>query len=101
MSENEQSLTVATALIAGPEAQDAALRSVIHLWAKAKTSESAFRHEDLVRKKQEAVVSFFTFVCKKPGEVDELDVERWLEHLRAQKLKPATVYARASFLSSF
>ena len=101
MSENEQSLTVATALIAGSEAQDAALRSVIHLWAKAKTSESAFRPEDLVRKKREAVESFFSFVGKNPGEVDELDIERWLERLREQKLKPATVYARVSFVSSF
>ncbi len=27
--------------------------------------------------------------------------ERWLEHLREQKLKPAPVYARVSFVSSF
>ena len=101
MSENEQLLTTTMALLAGFEAQEAALRSVIHLWAKAKTSESAFRHEDLVRKKQEVVASFFSFVGKNPGEVDALDVERWLERLREQKLKPATVYARVSFLSSF
>ncbi len=54
-----------------------------------------------MRKKWEAVASFFSFVSKNPGEVDELDVERWLKHLREQKLKPATVYARVSFLSSF
>ncbi len=100
MDEIKQSLVVATALIAGSEAQNAALRSAIDLWAKAKTSESAFRHEDLVRKKREVVESFFSFIGKSPGEVDELDVQRWLEHLR-EKLKPATVYARISFLSSF
>jgi len=38
---------------------------------------------------------------KNPGEIDELDVARWLDRLREQKLKPATVYARISFLSSF
>ena len=38
---------------------------------------------------------------KSPGEIDELDVARWLDRLREQKLKPATVYARVSFLSSF
>jgi len=100
MDEIKQSLVVATALIAGSEAQNAALRSAIDLWAKAKTSESAFRHEDLVRKKREVVESFFSFIGKSPGKVDELDVQRWLEHLR-EKLKPATVYARISFLSSF
>lgn len=98
---DKQSLTVAPALIVRSEAQDVALRHAIHLWAKAKTSESAFRHEDLVRKKGEAVESFFSFVGKIPGEVDQLDVERWLERLRERKLKPATVYARVSFLSSF
>ncbi|MBA3246712.1 MAG: tyrosine-type recombinase/integrase [Pyrinomonadaceae bacterium] len=53
-----------------------------------------------MRKKREVVESFFSFIGKSPGEVDELDVQRWLEHLR-EKLKPATVYARISFLSSF
>jgi len=101
MNQKEQSLAVTSALMAGSVAQDAALRSAIHLWAKAKTSESAFRHQDLVRKKREVVQSFFSFVGKSPGEVDELDVERWLERLGERKLKPATVYARVSFVSSF
>lgn len=101
MNKKEHSLTLTTALQSGSEAQNAVLRSAIHLWAKSKTSESAFRHEDLVRKKREVVESFFSFVGKNPGEVDELDVERWLKRLREQKLKPATVYARVSFLSSF
>lgn len=101
MSENEQPLALRTALITGSEVQNAALRSAINLWAQAKTSESALRHEDLVRKKREAVESFFSFVGKNPGEVDELDVQCWLERLREQKLKPSTVYARVSFLSSF
>ncbi len=101
MDEDEQLLVVKTALVADSEAQNATLRSAIHLWAKSKTSESAFRHEDLVRKKREAVESFFSFVNKNPGDVDGLDIERWLERLRKHKLKSATIYARASFVSSF
>jgi len=71
------------------------------LWARTNTSESVFRRDDLIRKKQEVVGSFFSFIGKTPGEIDELDVARWLDYLREQKLKPATVYARVSFLSSF
>ncbi len=60
------------------------------------------RRSELVRKKSEAVRAFFAFVEKNPGEVDEQDVRAWTEHLRRErKMKPPTVYARLSFLSSF
>ncbi|MCA1625922.1 MAG: tyrosine-type recombinase/integrase [Acidobacteria bacterium] len=101
MDREDQSLTPETALTAKADLKNAALRSVIQLWAGARTAESSFRRDELIRKKQEAVESFFVFTNKSPGEIDELDVARWLERLREQKLKPATVYARVSFLSSF
>lgn len=75
---------------------------VITLWAAARTGEAAVRRAELVRKKSEAVATFFSFVRKRPGEADEHDVSRWDESLRrVRELSPATVYAWLSFLSSF
>ncbi len=90
-----------TALVPAATLQKSALRSAIRLWADARTSDSVFRRGDLIKKKQEAVETFFAFIDKTPGEVDDLDVARWVERLRQQKLKPATLYARISFVSSF
>ena len=90
-----------TALTPKSDVHSAALRSAIELWAGARTAASAIRRHDLIRKKQDVVESFFNFVDKRPGEVDDLDVARWIQHLREQRLKPTTVYARVSFLSSF
>jgi len=101
MEDNDQKVTSDTFPLVRKDFKSAVLRSAIHLWASAKTAESVFRREQLINKKQEAVESFFAFSGKSPGEVDELEVHRWLERLREQKLKPATVYARVSFLSSF
>lgn len=81
--------------------RQSALRGAVELWSQAKTAEDAFRREDLLRKKREAVESFFRHAGKAPGEVDEFDVRRWMNWLKEQKLNPATVYARVSFLSSF
>lgn len=59
------------------------------------------RRDELLRKKQGAIESFFGHVGKSPGTVDEIDVSRWIAWMNEQKLRPATVYARVSFLSSF
>jgi len=101
MNGEDQKSTSETALLARTDFKSAALRNAIRLWAGARTSESVFRREQLIKKKQEAVETFFAFIGKSPGEADELDVQRWLERLREQELKPATVYARVSFISSF
>ena len=101
MEDKDQKVTSETFPLVRKDLKSAVLRSAVHLWASAKTAESVFRRDQLIKKKQEAVESFFAFSGKNPGEVDELEVHRWLERLREQKLKPATVYARVSFLSSF
>ncbi len=102
MSEKEPSNGQFVVLMSADESREAVLRSVICLWAAARTGETTVRRSDLVRKKSEAVAAFFSFVGKNPGEVDEQDVSRWAEHLRGEReLKPPTVYARLSFLSSF
>ncbi|MDQ3684790.1 MAG: tyrosine-type recombinase/integrase [Acidobacteriota bacterium] len=97
----DQSLTNQSALVPPSDSRQVVLQSAIHLWSKSRTSESVVRRDELIKKKCDAVAAFFQLVGKSPGEVDELDVERWLERLREQRLKPATVYARVSFLSSF
>ena len=90
-----------TALVQEQAFRQSALRSAIELWSQARTAESVFRRDDLLRKKQEAVESFFRHVGKAPSDADELDVRRWMDWLKEQKLSPATLYARVSFLSSF
>jgi len=102
MTEKQTSESQIVSLVSSDESREAVLRSVIHLWAAARTGETTVRRSDLVRKKSEAVASFFSFIQKNPGEVDEQDVRAWAEHLRRErKLLPPTVYARLSFLSSF
>lgn len=77
-----------------------ALLGAIRLWAESFTS-AGERHHDLVRDKTAAVEDFFRFAGKHPGEVRPRDVQEWLKALVARGLKPNTVYARASRLSSF
>ncbi len=102
MSEYKPSGSQNTALVPAEESRETVLRSVIALWAGARTGEDTVRRNELVRKKSKSVAAFFSFIRKKPHEVDERDVRAWAEYLRDErKLKPQTVYARLSFLSSF
>jgi integrase len=91
----------AFALIHSPEAFQSALRAASLLWAEATTSAVTPRRADLLRDKQQAVQAFFAFVNKPPQAVSPQDVHAWRGQLEAQQLKPATVYARLSRLSSF
>lgn len=102
MSKNEGSDEHQIALVAVDEGREAALRGVIGLWATSRTGETTVRRADLVRKKSVAVAAFFSHVKKKPHDVDEQDVQAWAEYLSSERmLKPQTVYAHLSFLSSF
>lgn len=79
----------------------AALRNALRLWASAVTSASSEQRVELLRYKQRVVESFFVHAKgKSPAEISSQDVEEWRDEL-ARTLKPATVYARVSFLSSF
>jgi integrase len=71
------------------------------LWAEATTASTSLRRDELAHDKREAANSFFSFVGKHPSEVTPLDVTEWRRELEARNLKPATVYARLSRLSSF
>lgn len=90
-----------TAIALRGKAYEAALRNAVALWAEATTASTSLRRDELAHDKREAANSFFSFVGKHPSEVTPLDVTEWRRELEARNLKPATVYARLSRLSSF
>jgi integrase len=90
-----------TALVPAGGEHTPALRNAIRLWADSSTVPDSARREDLLRDKQRAVTAFFLFAKKHPGEVIPQDVKNWQASLEADGLRPATIYVRVSFLSSF
>lgn len=90
-----------TAIALRGKAYEAALRNAVALWAEATTSPTSLRKDELAHDKREATNSFFSFMGKHPSEVTPLDVTEWRRELEARNLKPSTVYARLSRLSSF
>src|SRR5215216_1962394 len=89
------------ALVPAGEGKEFALRTALHLWATATTDAESHCRKDLLRAKQQAAADFFLHCGKLPGAVRPDDVEAWRESLEERGLKPATVYARLSRLSSF
>jgi site-specific recombinase XerD len=77
-----------------------ALRGAISLRAMATTSESE-RRQDLLRDKQQIVLSFFRHTGKRPSEVEPSDVQQWLRDLEGKGARPGTTYQHACLLSSF
>ena len=58
-----------------------ALATVIALWADARTDPTSSRRRDLIRDKQRAVMDFFDWCGKAPGQVSETDVKLWQQEL--------------------
>lgn len=79
----------------------AGLRSAVGLWADATSRTESPRLSDLRRDKRRAVESFFTFVRKRPGDVEPDDVAEWRASLEERGLSPNSIYTRMSLLSSF
>jgi integrase/recombinase XerC len=79
----------------------AALRNAVSLWAEQNTRPETLARPEKLRDKITAVISFFDFSGKHPGEVTPEDVSRWRERMESRSLKPATVYARVSRVSAF
>lgn len=77
-----------------------ALYGAIQLWAENSTS-AGDRYKDLVRDKRVAVENFFRLTGKHPAEIRPRDVRAWREVMESRELKPNTVYAQISRLSSF
>lgn len=78
-----------------------ALLNAVALWADGSTVAESARRYDLLRDKQRALESFFSFTGKHVSEVRPLDVKAWQAHLEEKGLKASTIYARTCFLSSF
>lgn len=78
-----------------------ALRNALRLWAGAVTSASSEQRDNLMRYKQRVVAAFFTHAGEKSlADISAQEVAAWRDEL-GKHLRPATVYARVSFLSSF
>ena len=77
------------------------LYNALSLWADSTTHATSLRRKELIHDKFSAVAGFFSFINKHPSDVTPLDIRSWRSSLEAQNLKPATIYARISRLSSF
>jgi integrase len=83
------------------QAEGLALMNAIRLWANSSTLVESSRRDDLLRDKQKALDSFFSFVKKHPAEVRPSDIQAWQAELGGKGLRASTIYARICFLSSF
>src|SRR5215210_5637319 len=92
--------TAASEALAAPDPV-AALRNAVALWAEQNTRPETLARGEKLRDKVSAVISFFDFSAKHPGEVTPEDVSRWRREMETKGLKPATVYARVSRVSAF
>ncbi|MBA3240475.1 MAG: tyrosine-type recombinase/integrase [Acidobacteria bacterium] len=90
----------ATQALSHPD-QEAAIRNAVLLWAEQNTRPEALDRKQKLRDKVSAVTSFFDFSGKHPGEVTPEDISRWRREMETRGLKPPTVYARVSRISSF
>jgi integrase len=79
----------------------AVLCNAVSLWAERNTRSETLDRRDKLKDKVSAVVSFFDFAGKQPGDATPEDVSRWRSEMEARGLKPATVYARISRVSAF
>jgi integrase/recombinase XerC len=101
MSEEANSGSEQTALARGELHNAVALRHAAALWADATTGTASPRRHDILRDKQNVIISFFSAVKKSPAEVTPVDVKGWQSSLEAGGLAPSTVYYRLCHLSSF
>ena len=93
--------TPATTALALGDGRQAVLRTAVELWATSSTGVSSRRRGEVLQNKRKVVEAFFDWVKKSPRDVEPGDVRAWCERMREEGKRPATVYARVSFLSSF
>jgi integrase len=86
--------------LAAPD-PEVALRKAVNLWAEQNTRPETLARAEKLKDKVAAVISFFDFADRHPGEVAPEDVSRWRAEMERRGLKPATVYARVSRVSAF
>jgi integrase len=90
----------ASQVLAAPDPA-AVLRNAVTLWAEQNTRPETLARAEKLRDKVSTVTSFFDFAGKLPGDIMPEDVSRWRAEMEGMGLKPATVYARVSRLSTF
>jgi site-specific recombinase XerD len=87
-----------------------ALTRAVQLWAQATTNSASRRYHDLIHDKCQALLAdgeggtaagFFAYSRRLPHQVSPMDVQAWQTYLAEMQLRPATIYARVSRLSSF
>jgi integrase/recombinase XerD len=77
------------------------LSESIELWANSSTGSTVRRRNEMLRKKRTAIERFFAAIKRDPGEVTPTHIKAWCDKLANDGLRPATIYARVSFVSSF
>jgi site-specific recombinase XerD len=93
--------TAAPSEALAPPDPEIALRNAVNLWAEQNTRLETLARAEKLKDKIAAVISFFDFADKHPGEVTPEDISRWRQVMERRGLKPATVYARVSRVSAF
>src|SRR5215213_7702291 len=88
-------------MLAPGDGREAILQTAVELWAGASTGVSSRRRGEVLQNKRKVVEAFFDWVQKSPRDVEPADVSGWCERMREEGKRPATIYARVSFLSSF
>jgi site-specific recombinase XerC len=99
-SEPQGGLAAPSEVLTAPDPA-AALRHAAALWAERNTRPETLARVEKLKDKVSAVIPFFEFAGKHPGEISPEDVARWREEMERRGLKPATVYARVSRVSAF
>jgi hypothetical protein len=69
----------------------AALQSALALWVDTSTQINSARRDDIRRDKRHAVEDFFTFVGKRPADIEPTDVQRWQSDLEKKELAANTI----------
>jgi site-specific recombinase XerD len=100
-SESGSKVASVTTALARSDGRQLVLQTAIELWAAAATGVSSRRRGEVLRNKRAVVEAFFGWVQKSPAEVEPADIGAWCERMREEGKRPATIYARVSFLSSF
>lgn len=100
-SESNSKVPSVTKALALGDSRRVALRTAVGLWAGASTGVSSRRRGEVLQSKRKVVEAFFDWVKKSPRDVEPADVSAWCEWMRGEGKRPATIYARVSFLSSF
>lgn len=100
-TEDDSGAALLSTALARGEGRAAVLRTAVELWAAASTGVSSRRRGEVLQNKRRVVEAFFEWVRKSPRDVEPADVSAWCESMRGEGKRPATIYARVSFLSSF